>query len=468
MASNQSNGISELKRIELTYKDKTYEFSINPQELSVSLKNRVNPTQTLGGFWIDKFGSGLHELSLSGITGFKVLVDADEGHRKFKELKEIIETVYSSENNLRTQELQEPMEFLNFTDDEYYKIIPTDFTVQRSVSNPLVFRYSLKAFIIEDMLNPSRPTDLLNKGGLMDGIIGDVLDSKKSLLDSIKNKFDEIKQEIGFSNWLKDKPLFNKVINTVTQNLDIDIDLKSGTVRANGGLSLGGASIPFSFDSKNGSSIAVNIADTGTLLDGLHMSVGTDSNGKLSPLAFNYSMGAMNLEGSVKLNRSKSHNEQVSYPESFSYKLCPKAEELKNNFNESKYDDFNFDSYLVGSKTSENFSSILSINYGKYDSLLQRDIQLIERKLTQEEKNCMTSLLLNSLATSKDIQDAMTGSIMTTTQEILTTQITNIEVMLNNFRSKENPEYNSIISTLEDMKSIYKGFLKIELTGGGR
>lgn len=141
-SGNQTGANSTVKRMEFEFHGKSYKFTINPDTYSQKEPNRVNVTQTKGGAFVEAFGAGLPEITISGTTGFKVGTENPEtGFEKFKELKELIKSVYSSVQD--GSEITESLFFYNYTDEEYWATYPDSFELTRSKSQPLLYHYSI-------------------------------------------------------------------------------------------------------------------------------------------------------------------------------------------------------------------------------------------------------------------------------------------------------------------------------------
>lgn len=467
----QSNGKTNLTRIELEYKGTSYEFSINPQELSISYKNRVGVTQTLGGHWVDKYGTGLPEITFSGVTGYKVGKEADEGYNKYKELKTLIQSVFNTESNLRTSQDITPMRFYNFTDEDYWDIIPTDFSVQRSASNPLMFRYSFKAYGINNMNNPRNTSIPTNTGGILDNTLGaDIANSHKELFNNIQSKYTEIKsQKDRFVDFIKEKIPFSAEIGKVVKNLGVYVDIKEGKVGVSGGLELGGVRVPFNLNNKGEALVGVDIEHTGTILDGLSLLTGTNGNGEISPIMYNYSSGGINLSGSLEKQQKYDEDTQkyLSRNTEVNFNLNPEVlTKVSDNFNRGNYENFDYDSYILGEKTSQNFSSILAKNYKKYDSVLQYSAMVSEPFLLEEEKRQLNYILINSVMVASNSITGLLGGEFTLTEDIINSQIVIIEDFLGTLRDKKDARHSELIQSLEQLKLSYKSLNKIKFFGG--
>lgn len=141
------NGNAGFKRMELQYKGLTYQFTINPEQYDIKIPSRLNLVYTKAGAFIDLFGEGVKEISISGTTGFKANSnDIEHGYKKFLELKAFIE-----EDMNKVQEgepINEFMNFYNHTDGEAYVVVPTTLSIKRNVNQPLLYKYDLMFYAI--------------------------------------------------------------------------------------------------------------------------------------------------------------------------------------------------------------------------------------------------------------------------------------------------------------------------------
>ncbi|MBU5669504.1 hypothetical protein KQI68_06585 [Peptoniphilus sp. MSJ-1] len=151
--NGNSNGLTHLKRMELEFKGHSYLFTINPEQYELKIPNRANATYTKAGVYLDLFGEGLRELTVSGITGFKSTTeDPEHGYKKFLLLKSIIR------ENMQDIEDGKPVKdflmFYNHTDGEGYETIPTRLSILRNVSQPLLYKYDMSFYVIRDANQP--------------------------------------------------------------------------------------------------------------------------------------------------------------------------------------------------------------------------------------------------------------------------------------------------------------------------
>lgn len=136
-----------IKRFEFVLGKITYQFVLNPEEYSLDESNKVTVTRTKGGTFADEFGKDTEEISFSGTTGFI------NGFTKFKELRDIVLKAYElrSADHVTTT----LMEFYNYTDEHYFRVIPERFSLKRSKSKPLLYAYDIKLVCMSKLDEPA-------------------------------------------------------------------------------------------------------------------------------------------------------------------------------------------------------------------------------------------------------------------------------------------------------------------------
>lgn len=121
---------------------------VNPQEMSITEPARINPQQTLGGAYVSYFGQGLHQVSISGVTGYHARHNA-EGEVKdgFTEMQDFRRNIYR--DFLKNPSSQLEMFWYNWEDEEYYKIVPLSFRLMRNKAEPILYRYEFTFVCLE-------------------------------------------------------------------------------------------------------------------------------------------------------------------------------------------------------------------------------------------------------------------------------------------------------------------------------
>lgn len=145
-----------------------FRFALNPQDYSIATPSRVNVIQTKGGVFADNFGTGVTVISIKGITKNNFVRTSDGNVRNkaldtFKELRDKIVLGYFS-GQVPGLPPNKTMEFWNFTDEDYYEVIPMQFTLTRSSSKPLFYNYDINLVVVRKLTDPEpTPTDIVEE-----------------------------------------------------------------------------------------------------------------------------------------------------------------------------------------------------------------------------------------------------------------------------------------------------------------
>lgn len=129
---------------------------VNPEDLSIDEPHRANVTQTQGGAYLALFGQGLHSVTISGKTGFHARMNA-EGYLTdgYEEIKNLRRHVFRHFINATDEQYE--MFWYNWEDEEYYKVIPLNMRIQRSRSEPVLYRYELPLICLEEVGAGKKP-----------------------------------------------------------------------------------------------------------------------------------------------------------------------------------------------------------------------------------------------------------------------------------------------------------------------
>lgn len=180
-SGNMNTSSKQLKRIEFEFKSKSYKFAINPENYTQSESGRVTVTQTKGGAFAEFFGSAIAEISMNGTTGFKNgSSDRDNGYKKWKELKDMIKSVYDNITDGSEVTDNDLLKIYNFTDNEFYYTIPDKFELSRSKSQPMLYKYNVHLYVIRRLGESAPKSD----PGIIGNPIGVEITSTKTINDS--------------------------------------------------------------------------------------------------------------------------------------------------------------------------------------------------------------------------------------------------------------------------------------------
>lgn len=130
---------------------------INPEEMDIQEPHRATVTPTLGGAYLSLFGQGLHNVTISGKTGFHARRNTEgvmtDGYQEIKNLRK---RIYRDFINGTSSQYE--MFWYNWEDEEYYKVIPLDMRIQRSVSSPHMYRYTLQLTTLQELGAQTKPS----------------------------------------------------------------------------------------------------------------------------------------------------------------------------------------------------------------------------------------------------------------------------------------------------------------------
>lgn len=148
-SGNQNTSKKTLKRMEFVFKGSSYKFTLNPETYIQSENGRVTVTQTKGGAFVELFGKAIEEITISGTTGFKNGTgNAENGYKKFKELRDTIKSFYENITDGRTITDNDLLWFYNYTDNEFYKCVPDKFELSRNKNQPTLYKYDIHLYVI--------------------------------------------------------------------------------------------------------------------------------------------------------------------------------------------------------------------------------------------------------------------------------------------------------------------------------
>jgi len=119
---------------------------VNPSDLSQSEPGRVNVIPTVGGVHVDDFGLGIVSTTLKGTTGFKPKLlggDMVSGVDAFKDLRNKVYRYFLEPNGKKKDltKVNYEMKYYKWDTSEFYVIQPTNFQLQQSSREPVLFRF---------------------------------------------------------------------------------------------------------------------------------------------------------------------------------------------------------------------------------------------------------------------------------------------------------------------------------------
>jgi hypothetical protein len=161
---------------------------LNPQSLAQNEQARSSVTQTLGGAYVTDFGAALPTVSISGTTGYRQRHNGDgelrDGYEEFMHFRNEIYRKF-----IQTNDPDYELFWYNWEDEEYWAIQPTSFRLQRSVSEPLLYRYEFNftcigkanVFVYNGKVVPTEAVDIIK--------IGKIIATAMSNFNEVLSKF---------------------------------------------------------------------------------------------------------------------------------------------------------------------------------------------------------------------------------------------------------------------------------------
>lgn len=133
-------------------------FALNPREYTAITPARVNIVQTKGGVFADNFGVGVTAINIKGIAKNNFVRDKDGNVRNtaldtFKELRDKVVLNYF-DGQIPGLPPTKTMEFYNFTDEDYYEVIPMQFSLTRSATKALFYNYEINLVVVRKLSDP--------------------------------------------------------------------------------------------------------------------------------------------------------------------------------------------------------------------------------------------------------------------------------------------------------------------------
>lgn len=129
-------------------------FQIKPNEWHYEIPSRSNVHQALGGAWVDDFGVGLKQLTISGVSGWggKPL----PGELWFLQFRELIYETYFIRRRLAANMGVDPDTVALYMADALNVVVcrvhPVEFHHERSVTpSPLLHNYRLQFAVIQEL-----------------------------------------------------------------------------------------------------------------------------------------------------------------------------------------------------------------------------------------------------------------------------------------------------------------------------
>lgn len=175
---------------------------IRPEELTRTEPSRVSVVNSLDGAWVDDFGRGLSDISISGHTGWGAGRRPD-GASQFSMLRDQFIHRWRVSRKDRIDRGLDPNDvrliFIDALNGAYVAdVVPTRFTLRRSKSQPLLMLYNISLTVVKE--DAKVPEDwLLESIDPNDKASASVTSAKASikLLGDITKKLGDLTKSLG-------------------------------------------------------------------------------------------------------------------------------------------------------------------------------------------------------------------------------------------------------------------------------
>lgn len=137
-----------------------FTFPINPEELTRTEPSRMSAVNALGGAWVDSFGRGLSTIAITGNTGWRDRAGQGDGIAQFTKLRDEFFHYWHELREMVIRDGQDPSDirliFIDPLNGRYVAdVVPANFTLRRSKSQPLLLMYSISMTAVNDKaVNP--------------------------------------------------------------------------------------------------------------------------------------------------------------------------------------------------------------------------------------------------------------------------------------------------------------------------
>lgn len=157
---------------------------IRPEDLNRTEPQRSTVHQTMGRDltgWVDHFGAGLPSVTIAGNTGWRMnRVTGADGFGSFEQLNQLVMRDFNAAKQAAIDDGVDPagvrLLFVDVLDGFAWQVVPTQFVLRRSKSNPLLYQYNITLQAISTSID-TQEQDTPDDGTVGDGLgsIGDAL-----------------------------------------------------------------------------------------------------------------------------------------------------------------------------------------------------------------------------------------------------------------------------------------------------
>lgn len=134
-------------------------FVPRPEDMSYVYPTRATAINTLGGAYVDDFGTAIAEISIRGNTGYKMggsFMGVGSGDALFFSLRNCLVQGYHTQRLAYAKAGMDPdtiqlllVDALNMTT---FRVYPRNFQLQRSKQSPLLYRFNIQLWGLERLI----------------------------------------------------------------------------------------------------------------------------------------------------------------------------------------------------------------------------------------------------------------------------------------------------------------------------
>lgn len=189
---------------------------IRPEEMTKSDPSRGSVQQTLGGAWLDDFGTGLSNITIKGHTGWRG-TDSLSGESLWTDLHGVVLARYHAERATRVAQGRDPdrvqLLFADQLNDLSLVVYPERFSLHRHKSRPLLKLFDISLIVLGDVSFDIRFTDPIQRA------IDNPLGRYGVAGERLKSASDKMR---GLAE--KSKAFFGPLTNTMSEVMNLTAD----------------------------------------------------------------------------------------------------------------------------------------------------------------------------------------------------------------------------------------------------
>jgi len=130
-------------------------LTLRPEDLSWSEPSRTTVQNTLGSAWVDSFGPGIAQITISGTTGWAgrhgMGADGPDWLEQFTQLHTIAFKKWHAKVEASKDPESVVMMFVDVLDSRVARVVPMNFVLRRNKARPLLMQYTIMFSVVRDL-----------------------------------------------------------------------------------------------------------------------------------------------------------------------------------------------------------------------------------------------------------------------------------------------------------------------------